>query len=226
MRWPVEWFPPGPPAILPRRVGALWAPPESSRGENVAQLSDPQDWVEQHGDYLFRIALLRVRDDVVAEDVVQETLLAALQARERFEGQSSERTWLVGILKHKIIDHFRKASREQARPEGNDIEREVNELFDGKGYWKDKSAGPKEWVDPSHAVDRQQFWEAMKHCLAELPPRMARAFSLREIDDMPSEEICTILNITRSNLWVMLHRARTHLRKCLEVRYMGVPART
>ncbi len=109
----------------------------------MAQLSDPQDWVEKHGDYLFRIALLRVRDDVVAEDVVQETLLAALQARGRFEGQSSERTWLVGILKHKIIDHFRKASREQARPEGDDIEREVNELFDEKGIGRISRQGPK-----------------------------------------------------------------------------------
>ncbi len=158
---------------------------------------------------------------MVAEEVVQETFLAALRARERFAGQSSERTWLVGILKHKINDYFRKITREKPAPEGDLAERELSELFDETGRWKTPSTGPKEWMDPSSALDRQQFWEVMKRCLGELPPRMASAFSLHEIDDMPSEEICTVLNVTKSNLWVMLHRARTHLRQCLEVNYMG-----
>ncbi len=184
-------------------------------------LSDPLDWVEKYGDYLFRSALIRVGDQAVAEEVVQETFLAALRARERFAGQSSERTWLVGILKHKINEYFRKITREKPAPEGDLAERELSELFDETGRWKMPSTGPKEWMDPSSALDRQQFWEVMKRCLGGLPPRMASAFSLREIDDMATEEICTLLNITKSNLWVMLHRARTHLRQCLEVNYMG-----
>ncbi len=157
----------------------------------------------------------------MAEEVVQETFLAALRARERFEGQSTERTWLVGILKHKINDYFRRIAREKPAPEGDLMERELSEVFDERGGWKTPSTGPKEWMDPGGALDRQQFWEVMKRCLGELPPRMASAFSLREIDDMATEEICTLLNITKSNLWVMLHRARTHLRQCLEVNYMG-----
>ena len=186
-----------------------------------AALSDPQDWVEKHGDYLFRSALLRVRDPTVAEEMVQETLLAALQARERFAGQSSERTWLVGIMKHKITDHFRRTAREQAGAEGDIGDQENSELFNETGHWRDQSAGPKDWGDPSYALDRQQFWEAMKHCLGELPHRTATVFTLREIDEVPSEEICNLLKITKSNLWVMLHRARTHLRRCLEVHYVG-----
>ncbi len=187
-----------------------------------AQLSDPQDWVEKHGDYLFRSALLRVRNDVVAEEVVQETFLAALQAKERFAGQSSERTWLVGILKHKIMDHFRKSAREQTDPVEDVAQSNLPDQFDEGGHWRKGAAGPKAWADPSGALDRQQFWQALKMCLDKLPPRMASVFSLREIDDVPSEEICSTMKISKANLWVMLHRARMQLRRCLETSYMGV----
>ena len=185
-------------------------------------LTDPQDWLEKHGDYLFRCAVLRVRDQTLAEEMVQETLVAALQARDRFAGQSSERSWFVGILKHKIGDRFRKASREGARSDVKLGEREFHELFDEAGHWKIQSTGPKEWTDPSHKRDRQEFWEVMKRCLEQLPPRMASAFVMREVDEVPSEEVCMMLNITKSNLGVMLHRARSHLRQCLEVEYMGL----
>ena len=184
-------------------------------------LSDPKDWVDKYGDYLFRSAILRVRDEVVAEEIVQETFLAALQARNRFAGHSSERTWLVGIMKHKITDHFRRVGREQPNPEADLAEKEIAARFDEAGHWRDPTAGPKEWADPASLVDRQQFWEAMRRCLGELPPRTASAFTLRELDDVPSDEICETLKITKSNLWVMLHRARAHLRRCLEVSYIG-----
>ncbi len=187
-----------------------------------AQLSDPQDWVEKHGDYLFRSALLRVRNDVVAEEVVQETFLAALQARERFAGQSSERTWLVGILKHKIMDYFRKSAREQTNPVEDVAQSELPDQFDEGGHWRRGAAGPKEWADPSGALDRQQFWQALRVCLDRLPPRTASVFALREIDEVPSEDICSTMKISKTNLWVMLHRARMQLRRCLETSYMGV----
>jgi len=190
----------------------------------INRLSDPQTWVDQHGNYLFRCAQLRVRDPKLAEDIVQETFLAALQARERFAGQSSERSWLVGILKHKVIDHFRKATREQPDQNADLMADEFEELFDESGHWKIETTGPKEWSDPSGALDRKEFWEVLTRCLSELPPRMATAFSLREIDELATEEICAALNITAANLWVMLHRARTHLRRCLEVNYMGLRA--
>lgn len=185
------------------------------------QLSDPQDWLEQYGDYLFRCAVLRVREQTVAEELVQETFLAALQAKERFAGKSTERSWLVGILKHKIVDHFRKSSREQTGLERDVSEEGLPQLFDDIGHWKDDSSGPKEWINPAAAVDRKEFWEAMKYCLSQLPSRTATVFAMREIDEMSSEEVCMTLNITKANLWVMLHRARSQLRHCMEINYMG-----
>ncbi len=184
-------------------------------------LSDPRDWVDKHGDYLYRCAILRVRDQGVAEEIVQETFLAALQAKDRFAGRSTERSWLVGILKHKVVDHFRKSSREQTNPASDLAGSALPDLFDDSGHWKGEAAGPKEWANPSGAVDRKEFWEVMKRCLGELPPRSASVFSLREIDEVSSEEICAMLNLTKANLWVILHRARAQLRHCLEVHYLG-----
>jgi len=185
-------------------------------------ISDPETWVDQHGDYLFRCALLRVRNHTVAEELVQETFLAGLQAKDRFAGLSSERSWLVGILKHKVVDYFRKSSREQVEPESDFKDGEGHQFFDELGQWKHEAGGPKAWNDPSTAVEQKQFWTVMKSCLEELPGRTAKVFSLREIDDLPSDEICDTLNITKANLWVMLHRARNQLRQCLEVKYMGL----
>lgn len=189
---------------------------------NDRQLSNPKEWLDKHGDYLFRNALLRTQDAGVAEDLVQETFLAALQARHRFAGEASERTWLYGILKHKIMDFFRRRSREppvrQEAGSGEGTERE--EGFDEHGYWKSPSIGPREWTStPSRVLERKEFWHALEQCLKSLPPREAAVFSLRELDGVTSPEICDILNISSANLWVLLHRARKHLRQCLEHQY-------
>lgn len=182
------------------------------------RLSDPKDWADKHGDYLYRCALLRVRDAGLAEEVVQETFLAALQARNRFAGESSERSWMVGILKHKVTDHFRKQSREGWSEDLERLGADLDEqLFDAEGYWISHDVAPKSWPDdPSAVLEQKQFWEVLKRCLSELPPKMAQAFSLREVDELSSEEVCATLSITASNLWVLLHRARKHLRGCLE----------
>jgi len=187
-------------------------------------LSDPEKWVEEHGDYLFRCALLRVRDQVIAEDLVQETLLAALQARERFAGQSSERSWMIGILKHKIIDRFRKDIREQpaADPEQMTEIPEDDEAFDKDGHWRLDQTAPMDWPDhPGAVLERKQFWESLRRCLTKLPPNMAQVFTLRELDELESDAICAMLHISSSNLWVLLHRARKQLRLCLEVNFFG-----
>ncbi len=101
------------------------------------QLSNPEDWVDQHGDYCFRFAVLRVHDSEVAQDLVQETFVAALEARDRFAGRSAERGWLVGILKHKLIDHFRRTSRECVLDDVGQLEddREEEVFFDQIGQW-------------------------------------------------------------------------------------------
>jgi len=188
-------------------------------------LSDPQGWLDLHGDYLYRFALLRTREASIAEEMVQETFLAALQARGRFAGQSTERSWLVGILKHKIVDHFRKVAREIPT---DDIERlcageDADGPFDQDGHWKLDQTAPLDWPDhPGAAVERKQFWDVLKRCLGELPPRMAQAFTLCEVDEVSTEDICEMLKMTPNNLWVVLHRARKHLRGCLEVHHFGL----
>ena len=187
-------------------------------------VSDPEKWVEEHGDYLFRCALLRVRDRVTAEDLVQETLLAALQARERFSGISSERSWMIGILKHKIIDRFRKDIREHPAedPERMTDIPEDDDTFDKDGHWRLDQTAPMDWPDhPGAVLERKQFWESLRRCLSKLPSNMAQVFTLRELDELETDAICTMLHISSSNLWVLLHRARKQLRQCLEVNFFG-----
>ncbi|MCI0606072.1 sigma-70 family RNA polymerase sigma factor [bacterium] len=188
-------------------------------------LSDPTAWVDQHGETMFRYALFRLRDRALAEEVVQETFLAALQSKARFEGQSSERTWLIGILKHKIMDHFRKQRREVPLETSGIIPTEQEEMFRTTGEWIGhwtEQAGPKDWgTDPIRSIEKKEFWEALERCLAMLPPRLAQVFILREMDEMSSDEICRALAISESNLWVMLHRARLQLRRALELSYFA-----
>lgn len=176
----------------------------------------PEIWVDRHGDALFRFAMIRLRDAALAEELVQETFLAALQSSDRYTGQSSERTWLVGILKHKIVDHFRRIARERPASEDETADEATEALFDEHRYWRHE-LGPREWgADPATSFERAEFWGVLEGCLAEIPPRHAAAFTLREVDEMSSEEICKVLDVTTTNLWVMLHRARAHLRLCLE----------
>ena len=184
---------------------------------------DPSAWVDQHGDALFRFAMLRVRNVAVAEDLVQDTLLAALEAYAGFAGRASERTWLIGILKHKIIDHFRRLSRESPVSQTEGEEFEHGELFRQSGEWVghwEQDGAPVEWhANPAELLEQSEFWEVIRQCLSPLPPRLASAFTLREVDGLSSEEICEVLSISVNNLWVMLHRARMHLRHCIEVNW-------
>ncbi len=187
-------------------------------------LSDPESWPDLYGDYLYRYALLRTREPGTAEEMVQETFLAALQARGRFAGQATERSWLIGIMKHKIVDHFRKTLREMpardldhmVRGEGPD------DAFEPAGHWRRDRDIPAAWPeDPAAAMEQQEFWDVLKRCLGELPQRTVQAFTLREVDDVSTEEICASLKITPNNLWVLLHRSRKHLRRCLERNLYG-----
>jgi RNA polymerase sigma-70 factor (TIGR02943 family) len=179
----------------------------------------PEAWVDRHGDCLYRYALLRLRAPDLAADVVQETFLEALRARGSFAGRSSERTWLVGILRHKILDHFRRAGREAAA--GNDTPRDAEDdpAFDRRGRWK---VGPAPWSgDPSREIETREFWDVFGRCLSKLPPGLADAFFLRELDGLGAEEVQRRLGITPANLWARLHRARSQLRRCLESGWFG-----
>jgi len=180
------------------------------------QLSDPNSWVDKYGDYLYRYAVSRVQDSVAAEDLVQETFLGALNARGNFKGRSSERTWLSGILKHKIIDYFRKQKKEQPFADMETTDEFMEDLFDGTGNWR---VGPNKWpVNEVELVARKEFWEVFYRCLSELSGRLGRIFILREMEGLSTREICNVFNITATNCWVMLYRARTKIRHCLEIK--------
>ena len=181
------------------------------------QAPNPEMWLEDHGDYLLRYALVRLQDREIAEDIVQETFLAALRAREKFQARSSVRTWLVGILKHKILDHFRKIYREPPISDLLFSEDPSEALFDEKGKWKLR---PIAWADdPRAGLEQKEFWETFLRCMSELPRRLAKVFALRELEGLKHEEICNLLKISATNTGVMLHRARLRLRHCLEINW-------
>jgi RNA polymerase sigma-70 factor, ECF subfamily len=201
--------------------------PESipAANRNPPELSDPEQWVDLHGDYLFRYALMRLRDPVRAEDAVQETFLAALKGRKNFAGRSAEKSWLVGILKNKIFDYYRKASRETSFTDLDFYADEESDRFmadgPGRGGWI-HALGPAEWSpDPGAGLDDEIFWKTFHDCAGKLPNNVSAVFCLRELDGLDSKEICAQLGITESNLWVMLHRARMALRRCLETNWFG-----
>jgi RNA polymerase sigma-70 factor (ECF subfamily) len=183
---------------------------------------DPEAWLREHGDYLFRYALIRLRDRTAAEDVVQEAFLAALKGREEFRGQASVKTWLVGILKHKIMDHFRKGSREIPVSSLTSPEDSAEEFFDRNGRWKEQ---PSHWGnDPKETLEKKEFWNTFEACMTALPGHLSQAFALREIEELESEEICNLLKISSTNLNVMLFRARARLARCLEKNWFGTSA--
>lgn len=199
-------------------------PSPPATGQSPPTKSDPDRWVDDYGDYLFKFALVRLRDATRAEDAVQETFLAALKGGAGFAGRSAEKSWLVGILKNKIYDHFRKAGRESSF---TDLEFYADEESDrfvreglGTGSWL-HDHGPQEWPEPGASLDREEFWRAFRDCAGKLPKNIGRVFTLREVDGLESREICALLNISENNLWVMLHRARMALRRCLETNWFG-----
>ena len=179
---------------------------------------DPSRWLREHGDILYRFALGRVRDPTVAEDMVQETFLAGLKGADGFSGRSAERTWLVGILKHKIIDHFRKNKREVLYGDDWRGTTDTETYLDRRGHWK---TGQSEWItQPEKAFERKEFWNVLNSCVSQLNDNQRAVFVQRELEDRNAEEICDALDISSSNLWVLLHRARLQLRRCLEPNWL------
>ncbi len=192
--------------------------PEKSDREQYPA-ADPDRWVDEHGDYLYRHALIRVRTPEIAQDLVQDTFLAAICGRDKFAGRSSEKSWLCGILRNKIMDHYRRLGRETSFTDMDFLSGEVDEKFVADGGWS-HSRGPKEWKPQVDVImHRAEFWMTLRACMSKLPDRVADVFMLREMEEISSREICEMLSITESNLWVMLHRARMALRECLEINW-------
>ncbi|MEQ1765706.1 MAG: sigma-70 family RNA polymerase sigma factor [Pyrinomonadaceae bacterium] len=184
---------------------------------------NPETWVDDHGDCLFRYAFSRLRDETLAEDIVQETLLSAIQSLNSYGGRSTERTWLTGILKHKIIDHYRKNSKNVQFTE-DDTDLSVTDHFFERpdawdGHWVIKLRPVDPEQSPEQVVERGEFWDVMNTCLSALPERVASVFTLREVDGLTSDEICEVLSLSPSNFWVIMHRARMQLRRCVEIKW-------
>lgn len=197
--------------------------PQPSPG-NPSPRINPERWVEEYGDVLFGFAAARVRDPAVAKDLVQETFLAAIKGSDAFAGRSSERSWLFGILRNKLIDHYRRQSRQIGINDLHPVFPEEEGAFGTSGPGKDGwvlRTAPQAWDTPEEQLVAKEFQQVLKSCLAGLPDRVAQVFMLREIDGVSSEEICKDLGVSPNNLWVMLHRARMGLRRCLEVNWFG-----
>ena len=183
-------------------------------GPAKAGATTPDAWVDAHGDYLFNFAVGQLRDASTAEDIVQETFLAAFKSRDRFAGQCTERTWLVSILRHKIYDHLRKHCREKKhRVEPLPARHDDGEMEDAMLWLHDVAA---ESHLPSRRMELEELRANLEQALGKLPPRIAQVFQLYEIEEASGAEVCARLNISESNLWVMLHRARKQLREHLE----------
>ncbi len=187
-------------------------------------MSDPEFWVDKYANYLYSFALTRLREKRLAEDMVQETFLAALKSRNSFAGQSSEKTWLVGILKNKIMDHFRKSHREVNAEEIENFQSVDDDDFESSGkhtgQWKINKR-PADWmIDSSDPAEINEFWKFLEFCLSRIPKQIADIFILREVEGFDNKEICNEIGVNPTNLRVMLHRARKQLRGCLEVNWI------
>lgn len=186
----------------------------------MAEDQDLAKSLESHRKYLLRYALFQLRDPSLAEDAVQDTLMAALAQRDSFEGRSQLRTWLTAILKNKVIDLVRKRGRglpADALQLGEEDD-SAGGSFDTRGRWIDP---PASWGLPDAALESRQFWRVYQKCCQRMPERHALVFSMREVMDLSTEEICKKLEISKSNLHVILYRARLRLRSCMTKNWFG-----
>ncbi|MEE9408864.1 MAG: sigma-70 family RNA polymerase sigma factor [Polaribacter sp.] len=170
-------------------------------------------WIDNYADYMFNYAVVRVNDSDLAKDLVQDTFFAGLKSAKNFQGRSTERTWLVSILKRKIIDHYRRINSNKGKAEVR-----MNFYNDGEneGNWIEERV-PQSWDNASEKkIETEELRSQIEVCIDNLPEKYAMVFRMKTIQEFETEEICKELDITASNLWVIIHRARTQLRKCME----------
>jgi len=168
---------------------------------------------------LLKFALLQLRNPTWAEDAVSETLLAALEKPQSFGGRSQLKSWLIGILKHKLVDQIRRQTKEMSTSSSEDEDEGLeDQLFGQDGHWRN---APQDWGNPEQNLHQVEFFRVLEACVENLPGQQGRLFMMREWLELETDEICKQLTITPTNLWVMLHRARLKLRECLEVRWFN-----
>ena len=177
------------------------------------QILNPEKWVTLHADYLFNYTISRINNHDLAKDLVQDTFFAGLKAKDNFQGKANERTWLISILKRKIIDHYRKINSAKGKAEVK-----MNFYSDGEreGEWIEERV-PNSWgTDFEKSIENDELSVVLEKCIDNLPEKYAMVFRMKTMQHFETEEICKELEITSSNLWVIIHRARTQLRKCME----------
>ncbi len=178
------------------------------------------EWVDKYADMLFAFAVVRVKDDAIAQDIVQDTFLSAWKAREGYKGEASEKNWLYTILRNKITDHYRKLSRTNV---SLGLEDDTQDMFSENGHWTSDSAKQiTDWQSEaaSQRVESKEFVEILTRCREKLKEIQNAAFTMKYLDDLDSSEICKVLGITPSNYWVLIHRAKLNLRNCIQKNWM------
>lgn len=184
--------------------------------ENNYQL-DPNKWIDNYADALYGFCIVRVNNQILAEDIVQETFLSAWKARETYNAVATEKNWLYAICKNKIIDHYRK--------KGTTISTETEEsdtYFDNEDHWK-KEKQPNDWgLNGQTQIEKKEFYQVLANCKQKLKELQQQVFVLKYLEDFDSDQICNILGISSSNYWVLIHRAKLQLRNCLEKNWIKI----
>ena len=179
----------------------------------------PDTWVDAYADYLYNYASARVNDPEIARDLVQETFLAGLKSAKNYKGTASERTWLIAILKRKVVDYYRKINSKKGKAE---VRMQYSADKDSEGDWLEERAADPLSLRENSAIENEELGLAIQACISKLPEKQARVFTMKTIAGLSTEDVCNELDINPSNLWVLIHRARTSLMACLGKNWFGV----
>jgi len=197
------------------------APKRFEAATESSTVLEPKNWVNQHADYLFKYAFVRIRDQDLAKDIVQETFLAGLKGLSGFSGRSTERTWLTAILKHKIIDHYRKESSGLKNIKGIEKVEEIRDDYfhSDNGYWKSEYV-PKPFKVVEDPLQDKEFKRVFQACMNKLPALWSSVFAMKHIDEEKTEVILSQLRLSSANFWVIIHRTKLSLRDCLQKKWL------
>ncbi len=185
---------------------------------------DPKNWVDNYSDYLYNYAYYRVNNQALAEDLVQDTFLAGINAQSTYKALASEKTWLVSILKNKIIDHYKKASTRNESPLqiSSDEAPSYDYFFDKQkmGHWQ-KETSPKDWGTNTEAqIETKEFYGVLEKCMSKIPEKWQGIFKMSLLDEKDSALVCKEFSLSSSNFWVIMHRAKLQIRECLEKNWL------
>lgn len=185
----------------------------------ITNTLNPENWVDQYADYLFNYAVSRVSDSEIAKDLVQDTFIAGLKSAKNFKGEAAERTWLIAILKRKVIDHYRKTNSNKGKAE---VRMSYSSQTDAEGDWlEEKVADPNSLLE-NDVLENEELGLAIQDCIDKLPKKQAIVFKMKTIQGVSTDDICNELNINPSNLWVMIHRSRSALMDCLNQNWFKI----